>query len=840
MSAGRFCPPRWVLAVPLAVLLLGACSPENPQTAGQRAAAIADSLAAGAITPASGDAGVVCGDTSPTGGVEAIATRELDSSSFAWRVRCVRRVAQRPATLRIDEVEEIVAWRDGNGANARQAEAVFVAVSHEPPADTADARGVWPLAAVLAALDRDSITRSVVVTLGAVSGWDVLDASAPDDTFPAALDSEYRNLLEARADSGPSPPLARPRQPGILIGLIPQSDLPLLSHDPQNRMLADGSVFGHDAWNVPDGVSLRTSGDMVVLGVADGVSAGDEAVLSDLTGVVVRALETVDEWTGPQRPANSLLQDQRTTWWLLGIVLPIVFLAAGTWCLLSGSLTERGNARRALRYTDAEVVRHLLWQRRTARRMQRKIARTQRRLVRTAGRIERLGRILEADDSSERRTARATVRLSKATQRGDRLNVRLAGLEGALGTALEEESKAKAALWDFAGDERHPRGGDDGAPGDPGDVVNRGGSADSSATGGDEKDQAISRVVRATWPTRVWLWVRRALGFQGARTTRHPRDRKPEFVDNMRRLASRLVCYRQHSDEAHEIQKKRGQDIVGGVWNGVWRSITQLRGGLAFTAGACSVIVAMVFSGPAVQLAADTIAVLESNPALQAVVKPVLASAVVFGVYFCFCGYEHGRAVVWGAVALTMLGLTTIEFTALKADLADVFDSQRVTVMQLVTVAMLFIGQEFGNRAAVGRKQKLNEDQEELAERLERARSDLDRCLGQIPSLEGVPDAPCKFKDSVEQAGARFVNPENREFRGVGIVTMLYLVICLNFVEPALNWEGVRPTGVQVHGDALNVAAVAGTVVLLPVFSLWWAWRAVARKLLEMKGDADD
>ena len=97
---------------------------------------------------------------------------------------------------------------------------MFVAVSHEPPADIADSRGVWPLAAILAALDaygedQDSPSRSVILTVGAVSGWDILDASAPDDTIAGALDSEYRNLLETRSDSGPSPPLARPRQPGI-------------------------------------------------------------------------------------------------------------------------------------------------------------------------------------------------------------------------------------------------------------------------------------------------------------------------------------------------------------------------------------------------------------------------------------------------------------------------------------------------------------------------------------------------------------------------------------------------------------------------------------------------
>ena len=114
-------------------------------------------------------------------------------------------------------------------------------------------------------------------------------------------------------------------------------------------------MFGHNDWNVPGGVSLRTSGDMLVLGVADGVSAENDAVLSDLTGVVVQALGTVDGWNGPEGLESSLLWDRRTVSWLLGIVLPIVFLGVGTWSILAKSLTELGNAKRALRYTQPRL-----------------------------------------------------------------------------------------------------------------------------------------------------------------------------------------------------------------------------------------------------------------------------------------------------------------------------------------------------------------------------------------------------------------------------------------------------------------------------------------------------
>ena len=84
--------------------------------------------------------------------------------------------------------------------------------------------------------------------------------------------------------------------------------------------------------------------------------------------------------------------------------------------------------------------------------------------------------------------------------------------------------------------------------------------------------------------------------------------------------------------------------------------------------------------------------------------------------------------------------------------------------------------------------------------------------------------------------------PRHRECMVVVLVTFLYLAICVHFVAPALSWSGLRPSGVLVYGDALNVSVVAGTVVLLPVFSLWSAWKAAAKKakkLLEDNGASD-
>ena len=166
--------PRWGFAVLLAVLLLAACLPEHPQTPSQRAAAIAASLALRRRRPQVATPGRCAGMPRPTG---CGGHRDEEAGFVAIRLACPLRPTGRPAPGdppdRRDRGDR--GWKDGNGANARQAEAVFVAVSHDPPSDTADSRGVWPLAAVLAALDaygedQDSGSRSVVLTLGAVPG----------------------------------------------------------------------------------------------------------------------------------------------------------------------------------------------------------------------------------------------------------------------------------------------------------------------------------------------------------------------------------------------------------------------------------------------------------------------------------------------------------------------------------------------------------------------------------------------------------------------------------------------------------------------------------------------
>ena len=713
-------------------------------------------------------------------GVEAIATTRLDSLGFDSRIRCVRRVTQRPATLRIDEIGEIVAWRDGNGADSLRVDAMFVAVSHEPPADSADARSLWPLAAVLAALERfaeppDSIKHDIVLTLGAVPDWDVLDISHLDDTASAAFDSPYRSEVQVSASSGPSPPLVRPRQPGILIGLIPKSDLPVSSHDPRSRMLAEGSVFGHAGWNIPGTVSASTSGDMLALTIADDVAASDSAVLSDLTGVAVRALQEVDGWTGPGQLPSALALDRQTGFWLLGVVLQIAFVGLGTWLLLVSSLTNIGNVKRALRRTDADMAQYLLSQRRRRIVLERVVRQLNSRLARreavimwlsrsldadtgnrspspdVPSRVGRLRRALQAARGWARRAARAIGEGLRdlAVARKGKLDGRIDRERESLRTARRRAGHAKIALRDMRGE----------------------------------------KLVAPLWRTYLWYWFE---GIGDARSDRLAQDAVdpcPDFVTGSWDRWVRLRKALERCKEAYERQRVTGQAIVGGVWGQVWNAITNIRGAFSFAIGAIAVVAAV--------LAQELITV--GDPMFP------WGAVVVLAVYWPSTRWEDGRPMVWGAAAVTMLGLTTIELTSLKHALETVFDSQRLAAMQLIVVAILFIGQEFGRRA--GNREN--------------------------------PEKPGKDIDALlKEAGARRPSARGREGILVFFAVLLYVFACVHFLAPAVECRA-GGCGLRVGGTALSFVLVTAAVILLPALSLRRAWKAGASDGGKKSGDTD-
>ena len=741
---------------------------------------IASSLAFEAGPAENGGRAGACGDSPSIGGVEAIATTRLDSLGFDSRVRCVRRVTQRPGTLRIDEIGEIVAWRDGNGPDSLRMDAMFVAVSHGPSADSPDARSLWPLAAVLAALERfaeppDSIKHDIVLTLGAVPDWDILDASPLDDSTSVAFDSPYRSEVQISASSGPSPPLVRPRQPGILIGLIPQSDLPVSSHDPQSRMLAEGSVFGHVGWNIPGTVSMSTSGDMLALTLADDVAAGDSAVLSDLTSVAVRALQEVDGWTGPSQLPSTLALDRQTGFWLLGIVLQIAFVGLATGLLLVSSLTEIGNVKRALRRTDADMAKYLLAQRRRRIGLERVVRQLRSRLARVEAVIKWLSRRLEADipNSSPRPDVPSRVgRLRRALQAARNWARRAAR---AIGEGVRDLAAARKRKLDRRTARERER---------LETARRRAGHAEVAL-----RDMRGEKLVAPLWRTHLWYWFEGIGAARGDRGAQDAVDPCPEFVTGRWERWVRLREFLERCKAAYEQRRVTGRAIVGGVWGQVWNAITNVRGALAFAIGAIAVVAAV--------LAQELIAV--GSPVFP------WGAVVVFAVYWPSTRWEDGRPMVWGAAAFTMLGLTTIEMTALRHALETVFDSQRLAAMQLIVVAMLFIGQEFGRRA--GNREN--------------------------------PEEPGKDMDALlRKTGARRLSARGREGILLFPAILLYLLACFQFLAPAVDcrpWQ----CGFRVGGAAQTFVFVTAAVVLLPVFSLWRAWSAGANNGGVKNGDAD-
>ena len=762
----------------LLALSLAACVPGDQL--GKRAAVIASSLAAAEGTVENGGGSGVCGDSLSIGGVEAIATTRLHSLGFDSRIRCVRRVTQRPATLRIYEIGEIVAWRDRNGPDSLRMDAMLVAVSHGPSAESADARSLWPLAAVLAAVERfaeppDSIKHDIVLTLGAVPEWDVLDASPLEGTASALFDSPYRSEVQVSASSGPSPPLVRPRQPGILIGLIPQSDLPISSHDPRSRMLAGGSVFGHAGWNMPGTVSASTAGDMLALTIADDVAAGDSAVLSDLTGVALRALQEVDGWTSSGQLRSALALDRQTGFWLLGIVLQIAFVGLGTALLLVSSLTDIGNVKRALRRTDADMAKYLLSQRRRRIALGRVVRQLSSRRARVEAVMNWLPRRLEADSSNSspkpdgpsrvdrlrwalqvargwpRRAARAIGEGLRdlAVARKGKLDERIDRERESLGTARRRAGHAKIALRDMRGE----------------------------------------KLVAPLWRTYLWYWFEGVGDARPDRMAKDAVDPCPDFVTRRRDRWVRLRKALERCKEAYERRRVTGQAIVGGVWGQVWNAITNVRGALAFAIGAIAVVGAV--------LAQEQITV--GGPMFP------WGAVVVLAVYWPSSRWEDGRPMVWGAAAITMLGLTTIEMTSLRHALETVFDSQRLAAMQLIVVAMLFIGQEFGRRAS-------------NRENPEKPGEDIDPLL--------------------EEAGARHLSGRRREGILLFLAVLLYVLAGAHFLEPAVDCRA-WPCGFRVGGAAQTLVFVTAAVVLLPVLSLWRAWSGAANDGGEKNRDAD-
>ena len=737
--------------VPILLLLfLAACS--VPASIGGRATTIADSL----LTVGRGvaESGQVCGETAAqrVGRVSAFAARHLEEMGFKCAVRTVRRVVQSPVSLRIDEIDEVVAWTRPPGSE----DALFVAASHGFSAGNAlDSTSVHPLAATLAAVERllatvDSVDRSIVVTVTDVADWDVVDASSPRDSA-ASPDAPYRNELEFRADSGPSPPVVRPRGPGVVVGLLPSSSLPVLSHDPRSDLMTNGSVFGHEGWNLPASLSVDAYGDLLAFRALESGSVADDLALSDLAEGLVNAMKSMDRprQLGNYGSGRVLRLDRQTTFWMAGVVLPLAFLYFTARALLVWNLTKRWNVERALRRTDATLLSHLLQGKRLAIREHRECRRLERRINRIEAQLD------------SRRAGRYSKTGTSEVGPGSRIQ------------RLERRSEATRKALETA---QHKR------------EVAR--SRVHYAQQAQELAEKTCKLVGRSWLTRFRSWLVSVLDRSHSPETTTTESPSSEIPAHIAEAQKNLVCLGYHWQECereYEEQKRDGSAIVGGswsaVWRGVWDSTTERPGALAFLAGIGSVVAA--------------VAVLPDQPWW---LQPV----VVVVVYALTSGSGHGMQMAWGAVTVTMLSLNSIAMTALGPTVGQIFDSQRIMPMLLVTVVLLLVGRAFSDRQpnkknGAGGGTVLSDATagDDLGSEVER------KCRVSLDCL-------------LKAANVKNRNPRRREYWAVCGVIICYVFCCAHFVAPAWGW----PLGSRLQGDAIAIVCVTLSVLLLPILVL--------------------
>ena len=703
-----------VLAMTLLMMVsmpLVGCGSGRLSEMGRRAEEIADSLAAAAASGSLVNAQRVCHEASDRAsrGAEFLVATRLVEMGFKCVVRSGRRVAQRPETFRIDEVQELVAWTDPLGSE----DALFVAVSFDTPSEPLGSpKGLWPLAATLASLEvllDDSTTRGVVLTISETPDWNV-----GDDSVGVAADQPYRTELGVVASLGPTPPLAPHREPGLLVGLTPPSDFP------------------------------STSGDLLAIRVVDGAPTDDDAALHDFAADLLRGLEAADG----RGPSEQLPPDRQTLSWLLGIVLPIAFLAVAFRSYVVSGLTDIANVKRALRRTDARLAWYLLQNRCLGLRTDRRLQRRRHRHDRVQTRIERL--------KARREGGRFAPKAEKTAVRLKQLKDRKAGL-------TQQISEMERRLQDA---QRQARHAEDALVADP--------------ITGTEKRSSFARLLAWVARTRLLVWVARIF-------VREHSDDQPQFVTESQRQRKSSGRFLEECRVRYREQRQQAGGIIAGAWDAAAAAMRK-GGKWAFLAGGLSV---MILAG--------VLIVYDWPERLTGLAGVTVVSIVLLIVWSCLYRMEHGIPMLLGAAVVTMLGLTSIELTALEDAFGDMFDSQRVNTMLIVTMAMLFLGDMFSNRA----KQ---------------------------------PTPSRRLNAHLQEVGATIKDRQEREDRWVLGASVLYLFVWGHFLAPAVDFCFDEP--LRLDGDAVWVAAVAAVVFFLPVVSLYSARNVPGDQ--EPKGGGDN
>ena len=289
--------------------------------------------------------------------VEARALHYLVSEfSFSCTKRSSATILHRPTSVEIDRLDDVVAWRDSAGdARTKHLKGsihlAFVGIAGTSL--STEESNAWLFAVALAGLTdfmtSNSLRRRIVVTLGT----NARRPRHPEARYPSQIlhateeaDAPYRREITVTSDRGPEVPVTAARTPGWFVGWLPaghehadgdrRSDyastyVPTAEHSVRVR----GNYRRHSAY-VLSSIEQYAIVHAYSLAQTDGRASTDAALrASSELSQVLTALNSV----GPHRIWRALVGN---LYWLLGILLPILFVAALVSYFLVAIRTRRG------------------------------------------------------------------------------------------------------------------------------------------------------------------------------------------------------------------------------------------------------------------------------------------------------------------------------------------------------------------------------------------------------------------------------------------------------------------------------------------------------------------
>ncbi len=144
----------------------------------------------------------------------------LDTLGLKASTRTTVRRRELPGLLRVDEVVDIVAWKDAANADST----VVVGAYYEGSRDTTDAAGLWPIEVALEALcpilRRDSLPKNLILILTDIRDWRRLRMSARGRSVIRGGADTYTSRLDDEQFPVPFVPMGSPDRPEVSVGLL--------------------------------------------------------------------------------------------------------------------------------------------------------------------------------------------------------------------------------------------------------------------------------------------------------------------------------------------------------------------------------------------------------------------------------------------------------------------------------------------------------------------------------------------------------------------------------------------------------------------------------------------